>query len=264
MQAFVASLNQRLLVVTIVLELFSGSGRFGRAAAAAGEWVLTIDIRFGDHHDLNRRSLQMKILGWIQAGQIRYVLAGFPCQSFSRARNMPGGPPALRNSDNVRGFPGLRDADQRKVTLGNNLLYFTIRVMCACLAVRVPAIAENPWTSWAWKMACVLALRRNPYVRFTRSDFCCWGTPWQKGTGFLTIFCETQLFGYRCTGRHRCSITHKPHVQLKGTNSVGIFLTAIAEPYPKPLCRALVKTCQNAYLRLKAEGLDQFFCHTCA
>ena len=42
-EAFGASMRQRLLVVTVVLELFSGSGHWTRAAAAAGEWVLSID-----------------------------------------------------------------------------------------------------------------------------------------------------------------------------------------------------------------------------
>ena len=240
-------MRQRLLVFTVVLELFSGSGRWTRAAAAAGEWVLSIDRRFGDSHDLSRRRLQQMVLGWIQAGRVRYLLAGFPCQPFSRARNIPGGPPALRNSEYVSGLPGLREADHRKVTLGNNCFFFVARVLYA----------------WAWSMKAAVQLLRNPRARLTRSDFCCWGTPWRKATGFLTANCQTHLFAKQCTGRGRCSTSHRAHVVLKGTNAQGIFLTSIAERYPQRFCQALVTTCRNACLELQSERLDKFCCKTC-
>ena len=68
MRAFAAALGSRLPAVRVVLELFSGSGRWSRAAAAAGEWVISVDIQFGDRHDLSKLALQRSILGWIQAG----------------------------------------------------------------------------------------------------------------------------------------------------------------------------------------------------
>ncbi len=259
MQAFASSLSQRLLPVRIVVELFAGSCRWSKAAALAGEWVLSVDLRFGDHHDLSKVKLQRCVLGWIQAGWVRYVLAGFPCGSFSKARNIPGGPPALRDAANVAGFSDLRPADADKVHLGNLLLAFVCRLIRACRHARVPGIFENPWTSWAWAMPAMQRCLALPGVRHSRSDFCQWGMPWKKATGLLTLYCDPLRIECKCTGRGLCSRTRLPHIQLKGTCK-GVFLTHLAEPYPRKLCRALVRMCVNAVLTLEAERLDKAFC----
>ena len=85
LQAVPTSVKHWLLEVRVVLGLFFGFERWsGAAAAAAGEYVLSIDICFDSElKDLSRRPLQSKILGWLQARFIKYVLAGFPCRSFS-------------------------------------------------------------------------------------------------------------------------------------------------------------------------------------
>lgn len=251
-----------MLTVKFVLELFAGSCRWSRAAAAEGNYVLSIDLRFGDGNDLADKKLQDGVLGWFQAGWILYALMGFPCSSFSRARNQPGGPPALRDDAHVQGFDGLRAHDERKVRLGNNLLRFVVRVITVCIVMKVPAIAENPFASWAWKMPGALHLLSRPIVRFTRSDFCQWGTAWRKATGFLTVYIDTQPIHRVCRGRCKCSRSGLPHVVLSGTNCDGVFLTHIAEPYPYRLCKCLVKCCENAVKNNMANNLDALFCPT--
>jgi len=56
-------LKQYVLTVKFVLELFSGSCRWSRAAAAEGNYVLSIDLRFGDGNDLADKKLQDGVLG---------------------------------------------------------------------------------------------------------------------------------------------------------------------------------------------------------
>ena len=72
--------------------------------------VLFRDITLGcDYdYDLTKRANQHKIFN---SGHL-----GTPCNSFSRARDMPGGPPALLRSDSrPLGLEGLRQADALKV-----------------------------------------------------------------------------------------------------------------------------------------------------
>ncbi len=264
MQTFAATLRQQLLVVQVVLELFSGAGGFSKAAANLGELVISIDIQFGvDTNDLSQRPLQLLVCGWIQAGYVKCVLAGFSCGSFSRARNIPGGPPALRNQEFVKGLPDLRPSDARKVEHGNRLVYFIVRLARACIACWVPCMLENPWTSWAWRMPGLESVRKCRCVRLTRKDFCQFGTPWRKATGILSTFCRPHTFQRICSGQKKCGRSRRPHQVLKGCNAQGVFWTHVAEPYPRGLCGLLVKTLCNAILELQASQLDNLFCKQC-
>ena len=232
---------ERPLKVCFCLELFCGSARWSRSVGRQGFYVIAIDMRYGADHDLSRRDLQQKIRGWVQAHWVIAVLAGFPCTSFSRARNMPGGPPALRTTEYIAGLPGLRACDQAKVDMGNSLLRWVVAITRACLVSKTVCILENPWTSWAWKMPSLVSLLRDKRMSFTRSDFCCWGTPWRKSTGFATCNMPTHGFARACRGRKVCDNTGCPHCVLKGQNEQGVFWTLIAEPYPEKLCRALAR-----------------------
>ena len=259
MRAAASALAQRCLRVEVVVELFAGSCRWSHAASLAGEFVISLDLRFGAEHDLTLRRLQNLVLGWVQGGAVKYLLAGFPCRSFSRARNIPGGPPALRSGDFIAGLPGLRPADAANVLEGNGLLRFVVRLATCCLRMRVPAVLENPWTSWAWDMAAMSGLRRRRDVRLVRSDFCMWGMPWRKSTGFLALYCDTTGIERTCCGRPLCSRSGRPHIQLRGSFQ-GTFLTHLAEPYPRTLCNALVRMLRFAHMHLQSLNLDGLFC----
>ena len=157
----------------IVLELFSGSCRWARAVGRLHYYVIAIDTRFdAERNDLLAPKLQRAVLGWIQAGLIEFTLCGFPCQSLSKARNRPGGAPALRSAAHVMGLPNLSPVDRAKVQRGNAGVLFAARVARACLASKIVCILENPWTSWAWQLPAMAALLALPQIRFTRSDFC--------------------------------------------------------------------------------------------
>ncbi len=235
----------------VVLELFAGSCRWSRCVGQLGYYVLSVDMRFGVTNDLCKRGLQNLVLGWVQAGKIAFVLAAFPCPSFSKARNRPGGRPALRDSVHLTGLPGLRPCDQRKVLRGNECLYFCCRLAWACILRLVPLILENPWTSWAWQLA-----RCSWFGIHTCASS---APPWRKSTGFLSLFCETVAIERTCTGK-LCSVSHKPHFQLCGTNDDGVFWTHIIEACPLGLCRRLARMAHNATLVLQAQRLDPIFC----
>ena len=84
-------------------------------------------------------------------------------------------------------------------------------------------------------------------------DFCQYGTPWKKGTTFLT-FGVKDMNLKRCIGqRGVCSRTAEEHQVLKGKLSDNkTFWTDIAEPYPEKLCGVIAKC-----LRPDVPGSDE-------
>ena len=77
--------------------------------------------------------LRATILGWFLAKVILIFLAGFICSSFSKARNMPGGPPPLRDLHNVAGYPDLRAGDAETVCIGNLFALWCVKFMRFCV-----------------------------------------------------------------------------------------------------------------------------------
>ena len=63
-----------------------------------------------------------------------------------------------------------------------------------------------------------------------RTDFCFWGTAWQKRTGLLFINFNPRELAGTCPG---C----KSHTVLRGQGPGGVPWTRIAQPYPFKLCR---------------------------
>ena len=93
----------------VALELFSGSGRWSVAwRMTPATRVFELDIRRHLKNDWISNSVQRRIRGWIRSGLIAAVWMGTPCNSFSRARDRPGGPPPLRSDDHPNGLPMLR------------------------------------------------------------------------------------------------------------------------------------------------------------
>ena len=55
--------------------------------------------------------VRRKLEAWIRAGVVKFVHFGTPCTSFSIARRHDGGPPPVRDADNLYGFEDLRGYD---------------------------------------------------------------------------------------------------------------------------------------------------------
>ena len=232
--------------IAFVLELFCGSQRFGKACAREGRLVIGIDVRFGDEHDITRPRLWQAIVGWIQAGWVLYVLLAPPCASWSRIRNAGTGPPPLRDDDHIWGLSTVRDSEKWKVDLGNSTLRVSVCIFRACLRAGVPALIENPLTSWMWVAPPMATLMLCKNVRWVRSDFCQWGTPWRKATRFVCCHLDVAHIENRCTGRGVCSRSGLHHLQLIGKDEHGVFKTRLAEAYPRRLCTRLAKMFEAA------------------
>ena len=174
---------------------------------------------------------------------------GTPYNSFSRARDRPGGPPTLRSNEHHDGLPGLAPDDKEKIRCGNILARFSITVSHCCAQLQVPATIENPESSRLWKLKSFQNARLTSRSTWTTTDFCQDGTPWRKRTAFLatqlndgaprtegTAFVRQSLIEAAmrtCDGRATCTRSHRPHQFLRGIQpSSGRYFTIVAEPYP--------------------------------
>ena len=240
------------LVPCVFLEVFSGCGRLGRSVARHCGWpVLLWDIDYGDQYDLTVRTNQMRIVHWITSGVVRGGHLGTPCNSFSRARDRPGGPPRLRTDDKPLGLDGLRDVDAGKVRVGNTLMYFSCRILRLAMFWRIPFTLENPERSRLWLCPAVKSLLRRRGTSSVVVHFCAFGTSWKKPTRFFGVNVELDILQqYICKSSKRglCAYSGKPHVALMGQTATGVWLTKVAEPYPLRLTHKLAQVFQNTEL----------------
>ena len=108
----------KVLVVAVFLEIFSGSGRLGKEVAQVTGWpTLLWDLELGEQYDLLVFSNRLKIRQWIKAGWIRGFHLGTPCESFTRARDIPPGPPPLRSDQQPLGLSDWNLTTKQKLWL---------------------------------------------------------------------------------------------------------------------------------------------------
>ena len=251
----------RSLKLLVFLEIFSGSGRLGRAVGrVVGMAVLLWDITFGPEYDLTNPSIQHKILEWIRTGYVVAGHLGTPCGSFSRARDQPGGPPRLRSDEFPLGLAQLRPHDAKKVAIGNILMRFSIRVMLMALRMLLPFTLENPARSRLWICPPVRALLRRKYVAAQQVEYCSFGMPWKKSTLFVAVHVNLEpLSPHRCIGAKRglCKYTGHAHVPLMGQLPDGRWMTHVAEPYPRKLCTVVAGCFRDVFVQRIADNFAQ-------
>ena len=178
------------------------------------------DILKGPDFDLTLPKVQNMLIGWLCGGAIRAFHMGFPCSSWSRARDQPNGPPRLRSLDYIWGLPYLAPHDADKVNIGNVLLKFVVRFCKLAIRLEVPWTIENPALSYAWAAPPMQQLLANhhggPQWRLITSgtlEYCSFGTPWRKSTTFKSFKIDLSwMEQYRCIG-NCCRYTGKKNTR---------------------------------------------------
>ena len=232
-----------------MLEIFSGCARLSRACANAGFWSIAYDIEYGHNCDVLNSKVFDKLVRFIKrnASLIALVWCGTPCTTWSRARKHDGGPPPLRDDgENLWGFSDLSMHDGNKIEQGNNLLFVTAKLCQLCDQLHVPWVIENPATSRIW-LTSTLKEFFHTGAFFVTTDFCAFGMPWRKSTGFLcSRFENLKHISKHCTSQHgRCTFTNRRHIILSGKDSSGMWLTKRAQPYPPQLCMMIADVLAN-------------------
>lgn len=242
------------------LEIFSGSGRLGQCVLKDNNVpVLLWDIQYGPEYDLRSLKKRQLIAGWMRAGFICGGHLGTPCNSFTRARDNPPGPPPLRSNSHVLGLPNLAVHDQKKVNDGNLFMRFSVFILRLALVLHIPFSMENPRTSRLWLCPAVQKLMRNKNTYQQIVEFCMFGMRWRKSTMFVSVWVRfDNLNQFRCIGAKRgcCKRSGEPHQPLAGKNAAGVWWTKIAEPYPLQLGHKLAQCSYNFAAQQRAEQFE--------
>jgi hypothetical protein len=211
-----------------------------------GKAVVAVDILLGPEFDLTSPIVYSELKGWISAGLVWGVLAGTPCETFSRARRAPphsAFPGPLRSNEFPRGLKELDGKELRKVSLSNLISDRAATLIELARSRGLVGGEENPATSILWQTRARQAMITRPSVVDYVVDHCAHGTPYRARTRFRLFNCGDvpRLTASRCSGRGICSYSRMHHVSLTGTASGGGWATKVKAAYPVGLCNILAK-----------------------
>ena len=196
-----------------LLELCSGTGSVGRAFAARGWEVTSVDINPKAHPTICCNLLELTAEQCLAQGPVDFVWASPPCTHYSRARTT-GGPRDLEGSDRLV-------------------------QKCLDLAAQLgaPFIMENPWTGLLRHREVVAGLPMRVV------DYCKYGATYRKRTSLWTntAFEPSQpLCRYDCASCDPVTRRHIEHAQRGSWANAGDGRKSqsIATLYalPAPLC----------------------------
>jgi hypothetical protein len=237
----------------LMIEVFSGCGRLARAFAARGFDTILWDVALGEQYNLLCKTNEHRLLSLCCSAH--YVHFAPPCSSFSIAR----GAHAPRSRQFPMGKPGLSEADQTRVVLGNRLMFVTVRLARALCARGISWTLEQPQTSRMWICNAVQKLLKQHSCHTVDTVFCAWGTPWRKATRFCYYLCPgLEKLARSChSPSGHCCFTHRKHQILQGQHSSGVPWTRIAQPYPSQLCKQIALLVSAHFMLRHINKLDK-------
>ena len=153
--AGLASLHAALHIRTLCfVHFYSGYRRVGDLQhQIEAHWVqgtthffcLSVDFCIQkEGGDLTLDSSREFWLSQIYAGAICGVGGGPPCETFTAARMMPGGPPPLRSFDHMYGLPYNTKRGRAQTRIGSILLRFILTMVVAAARVGASAFVQPP------------------------------------------------------------------------------------------------------------------------
>ena len=237
------------------LEVFAGTACLTQAARASGLPCLPpIDISVSQlvpvASDVLDADFWEFIIKVAQLGGIFFTHCGTPCNTFSAARKLDGGPPPLRSAQEPIGLAQLSSDNEALVLLGNLFLLRSVELCLIVFHLGGDFSIENPLQSLLWATPPCCELQQACRAIEVDFDQCAFGAPSMKPTRLLV---SSELFGamrVHCPGNHH-------HEVLKGkvwNNKINrwVFKTKQAQVYPEPMCTRLAEI----ILRLHQQNLD--------
>ena len=254
---------ERAWTVPVFLEIFSGSGHLSISVARITGWITLLwDITLGPEYDLRSAANRRRIAGWMRSGWIVGFHLGTPCNSFTRARDVPPGPPPLRSDQQPLGLSDLRPCDQIKVIDGNCFMRFSAYMLRLGLRLVIPGSMENPQRSRMWLCPPLQYIIRHSHSHWQITHYCAWGKPYKKATVFLSVHVQLHRLEAgvcKSTKRGICQHSQKPHAQLVGQDAQGNWLTRLAQPYPQNMCDAIAKDYKDFEVARIASRFESYF-----
>ena len=132
-----------------MLDIFGGAGGVGAGCAQRGLGSTVIDTSISSRMDVTKKHFLHWIEEQIKTSRIGTVMLATPCASFSLAVSRSGR--AIRSTEYPRGPPDkLTLKESERVQMGNAVLDASLSIIRLCVQLKVPAILENPKTSYLW------------------------------------------------------------------------------------------------------------------
>jgi len=185
----------------------------------------------------------------IQSGLVCEAGGGPPCESYSAARLLEGGPPPVRSGKWPNGIPNIPVRAWRQVLIGSRLMRFIVDVFLLLAMTGGCAFIEHPqYPLWAahrdpssvWTSLPMRLLKTLAAVGVTSFDQCIFGCRAKKPTTIIHLRLPTLRHAILGTGRMgRCHHGSASHEALAGQESDGAFKTARGKVYPPGLNRAI-------------------------
>lgn len=189
--------------------------------------------------DLTNRRVQRQSRGCIRMNLLAGVHIGTQCSSFSRARDILGGPPPLRSDAEPWGIASIvSEADLSSIRIHNLLARFIIGVFELCCRLGAIGSLENPDMSRMWLLPILRRMQPRPNVGVVITDFCHYGIRRENEPTTCMPIVTCPIIGKKCIGTKGVrSRTGERHNHLLGKTSSGVFRKVVAETYPRPLCQ---------------------------
>ena len=242
----------------ILLHLFSGHRRQGDVQDSfeqlSGQscfplYGLSVDVVISlTWGNLLKDEVRNFFLQAIRESQIVSIIAGPPCETWSKAREeyykSQKGPRPVRTREAPWGMACLTLKELAQVKIGNLLLFVALQfayvAWCAgtMMALEHPAEPPSPYSVSIWRLEVVRFLMMQSKVCRWRIFQGRFGAPSPKPTDLLLIhppdnFREI-LESFQTSQR-------LPTETSIGRNEKGVFKTQRLKEYPVPLCRALAQ-----------------------
>ena len=174
---------------------------------------------------------------------------GPPCESYSVARLLAGGPPPVRSGQWPHGIPNIPVRSWRQVMIGSRLMRFIMDVFLALVLVGGCSFIEHPqFPVWAqhldpssiWATLPMKLLKTIAAVGITSFDQCVFGCSARKPTTIIHLRLNKLRDTILQTGNMgRCCHMPSTHAPLAGRDASENFKTAQGKIYPAGLNQAI-------------------------
>ena len=214
--------------------------------------IFCISIDFclqGDAGDLATGRSRSFWTDRIKSGAIFGVGGGPPCETFTAARLLEGGPPPVRSFDEPDGLPTNTARQWKQTELGTILMQFMVEMCYWCARLGGCSFLEHPaFPVWArhqrpastWASPVMSWMKRLRCTSFVTFDQCIFDCAAVKPTTLMLVRLPWLRSSIQRLGSGgRCPHSKGYHEALKGRCTDGSFKTAIAKIYPTAMNSAI-------------------------
>eukprot|EP00435_Cladocopium_sp_Y103_P001085 s3376_g1.t1 len=208
-------------------------------------FCLSIDLCLARaHSDLTDAETKEFWLRQIRVGNLLGLGGGPPCETWTAARLLDGGPPAVRHAAFPWGVPCLNKRQRHQVDIGSKLLTFLGDLLAAAALSGLCGFAEHPaYPAWAmpkqppsiWTLPALRVLAKLECIEVATVDQCLLGHESKKPTTMMLLRLPKTAALIRSLGSGgRCNHSYR-HKPLRGKDASGQFCTSSAKIYPVQL-----------------------------